>query len=424
MPSLADFDAILFDFGGVVASTASVHAAAWKRLFDEFLESWSEEQRVELAPFDVEADFAAYVDGRPRYECVAAFLRSRGIDLPYGSPDDVPGHRTCCGLGNWRDRYFTEALERVDVEVFDDSVALIDELTAAGKRLAIVSSSESAEALLRRTGLLERFDVCVTGVDAMRLGLPFKPAPDMYLHAADQLGSEPGRTVVLDDAAAGVYAARAGDFGFVIGVDRRDDPELLYVNGADVVLSDLTTLLPIAPADPRRSAADADAVLDRTYGAMVLCLHPEATFDDLGPLRDQLEAAREAALEVVVVVPNPNVVPSAAGDSAAGVQVVAPDGASAAVVAALERFAERGIGPALVLIAGWFAALAVAGNGRPGVTGVGRKAWPRRLARCRRRRCGSAVSCSGWLRSSTTSWNGDRPPASLRWTAIRPGRWS
>jgi trehalose 6-phosphate phosphatase len=357
MPSLADFDAMLFDFGGVVASTAAVHAAAWKRLFDEFLEVWSEEHGVEVAPFDVERDFAAYVDGRPRYECVAAFLRSRGIDLPYGSPDDAPDRRTCCGLGNRRDRCFAEALQRVDVEVFEDSVALIDELRAAGKRLAIVSSSESAEALLRRTGLLERFDVCVTGVDAVRLGLPFKPAPDIYLHAADQLGAEPGRTVVLDDAAAGVHAARVGDFGLVIGVDRRDDRDVLRANGADVVFSDLTTLLPIAPADPRPTAADAEAVLDRTYEAMVLCLHPEATFDDLGPLRDQLEAAREVALDVLVLVADPNVVPSAAGHAAAGVQIVAPDGASAAVVAALERIAERGIGPALVLIAGWVAAL-------------------------------------------------------------------
>jgi HAD superfamily hydrolase (TIGR01509 family) len=353
VPLLADFDAVLFDFGGVVANTAAVHAAAWKQVFDEFLTSWSEEQGVELVPFDVDADFVAYVEGRPRYECVAGFLRSRGIDLPYGSPDDVAGRRTCCGIGNRRDRCFADVVERVDVEVFNDSVALIDELRAAGKRLAVVSASESADALLRRAGMLEHFEVCVTGVDAMRLGLPFKPAPDMYLHAADELGSAVGRTVVLDDAAAGVRAARTGRFGFVIGVDRRDDAEVLRAAGADAVLTDLTTLLPIAPPDVVRGKPDVDALLDRTYEAMVFCLHPEVTFEDLGPLRDQLESAREGGLDVLVVVTDTRVATSAVGDAAASVHVVAPDNVSAAVLAALDRFAERGIGPGLVLVAGW-----------------------------------------------------------------------
>ena len=78
---------------------------------------------------------------------------------------------------------------------------------------------------------------------AARLTLRGKPAPDTFLEAARQLGVEPHRTVVVEDAIAGVQAGRAGGFGLVIGVDRSDDQESLRQNGADIVVTDLGELL-------------------------------------------------------------------------------------------------------------------------------------------------------------------------------------
>jgi trehalose 6-phosphate phosphatase len=251
-PGLGSFDAMLFDLDGVITQTATVHAAAWKRVFDGFLKGWCGAHGQPFRPFDTGTDYVNYVDGMTRYEGVNTFLRSRGIELPYGSPDDSGDEVTTCGLGNRKDRYFGEQLAENSVEVFVDTAQLIDALRRSGKRLAVVSASQNCEAVLRRAGLLDRFDVRVTGVEAARLGLAGKPAPDTFLKAAELLDVEPGQAVVFEDAISGVQAGRSGRFGLVVGVDRRGDPEPLAANGADVVVSDLTVLLPVS-ADGERA---------------------------------------------------------------------------------------------------------------------------------------------------------------------------
>jgi beta-phosphoglucomutase family hydrolase len=234
-----DYDGVLFDLDGVLTRTASVHAAAWKRLFDEFLERHAAESGEAFVPFDAEADYRRYVDGKPRQEGVAAFLAARGLELPTGSPSDLPTMATMHGLGRRKDRYFTEHLERHGVEVYDTSLALARALREQEIRTAVVSSSKNCRAVLETAGIENLFDARVDGLDLERHGLAGKPAPDTFLEAARRLHVEPARTIVVEDAIAGVAAGRAGGFGLVLGVNRAGQSQELRAAGADVVVPDL-----------------------------------------------------------------------------------------------------------------------------------------------------------------------------------------
>ncbi|UCC75198.1 MAG: beta-phosphoglucomutase family hydrolase [Gemmatimonadota bacterium] len=237
--SRADFDAVIFDLDGVVTRTASVHARAWKQTFDEFLARRATGDGESHRPFDLETDYAAHVDGKPRYDGVRDFLAARGIELPEGDPSDGPEMETVCGLGSRKNELYNELLEDVGVEVFEDTVSQIRAWRGMGLKTAIVSSSKNCAAVLQIAGLTDLFDVRVDGVELARLGLKGKPAPDMFLKAAELLGVEPGRAVVFEDAVSGIQAGRAGRFGWVIGVDRVGARETLLENGADNVVSDL-----------------------------------------------------------------------------------------------------------------------------------------------------------------------------------------
>ena len=242
-PDLSQFKALLFDLDGVVTRTATIHAAAWKQLFDDFLERRARDERTGYASLEIATDYVRHVDGRQRYDGVDSFLRGRGIELPWGDPSDRPGTNTVCALGNAKNRHFNEQLERHTVEVFDDTVALIRTARTRGARIAIVSASENCRAILERAGLIELFDAEVTGIEAARLGLAGKPAPDTFLKAAELLNVPPRDAVVFEDAIAGVQAGRAGGFGLVVGVDRGGAGAALLAAGAHVVHTDLRQLL-------------------------------------------------------------------------------------------------------------------------------------------------------------------------------------
>ncbi len=246
---LSHYEALLFDLDGVITRTATVHAAAWKDLFDDFFARWSHDHTVRVEPFQIETDYLQYVDGRPRYDGVAAVLASRGIQLPYGNPDDPPEALTICGLGNAKQRYFVERLGQMGVEVFDDTVELVRAMRAAGRKIAVVSASENCREILQRAQLIDLFDALVTGVEVAELGLRGKPAPDTFIKAAELLETPPAQAVVFEDAIAGVQAGRAGRFGLVVGVDRRGEPGPLAENGADMVSSDLRQFLPRSSGD-------------------------------------------------------------------------------------------------------------------------------------------------------------------------------
>ena len=239
-----DYRAVLFDLDGVLTPTATLHAAAWKRAFDDFLGAWAASTGTTQRPFDMDRDYREYVDGRPRYDGVAAFLASRRIELPWGDAGDEPGFDSVCALGNLKNRLVNEILESEGVTPYPGSVRLLDALRPLDLVLGVVSSSANAGAVLAGAGLADRFDVLVDGVVASELGLRGKPAPDPFLEGARRAGTEPAGAVVVEDAIAGVEAGVAGGFGAVIGVDRHQDPAGFTEAGATVVVSDLEELVP------------------------------------------------------------------------------------------------------------------------------------------------------------------------------------
>ncbi len=235
------FDAVIFDMDGVVTETAHVHAAAWKKMFDNYLVDLAARKGRRYEPFDVATDYTRYVDGKPRYDGVRDFLASRDIELREGSKDDDPDQETVCGLGNRKNRYFNEVLEENGAKSYDSTVRFIKDLKQAGIKTAIISASKNARKVLASAGVADLFDARVDGLDAEEMGLPGKPAPDVFLAAAQKLGTTPRRSVVVEDAQSGVQAGRAGGFGLVIGIDRADQREEL-AKYADVVVADLAAV--------------------------------------------------------------------------------------------------------------------------------------------------------------------------------------
>jgi alpha,alpha-trehalase len=242
-PRLGDLDAVIFDMDGVVTETAVVHSAAWKRLFDEFLEDRARRLGDEFVPFDERGDYHRYVDGKNRYDGVVSFLESRGISIPRGDPDDGPEEETACGLGNRKDQYFVDHLQREGARPYGTTVDLIRRLRARGRGIGLVTASKNAEQVLAAAGVRELFDEKVDGVVVAELGLAGKPDPAMFLEAARRLGVAPGRAAVVEDALAGVEAGHRGDFAVVVGVDRVGQAQALAEAGADVVVDDLGELL-------------------------------------------------------------------------------------------------------------------------------------------------------------------------------------
>ncbi len=233
------FDAVIFDMDGVVTDTAGLHGKAWKEMFDRFLEEHSRKTGVPQEPFDLGRDYLDYVDGKPRFDGVRGFLASRDISLPEGSLEDEPGTGTVYALGNWKNELFGKLLEKEGAVTYPGTVELIHKLHEGGFKTAIISSSKNAETILRSAEALDLFEAKVDGVDSLELGIDGKPAPDIFLSAARELGVNPSRAVVVEDAVSGVQAGRAGEFGLVIGVDRGGNREALLANGADVVVADL-----------------------------------------------------------------------------------------------------------------------------------------------------------------------------------------
>jgi len=223
------FDGVIFDMDGVVTDTASVHAAAWRRMFDEFLGGRTAGPNEDVRRFTPD-DYREYVDGKPRYDGVSAFMAARGIQI---DPDTVRE------LGDRKDGYFHELIASDGVRAYGSTVALIRALSDCGIRTGVISASKNSVAVLAAAGVENLFDVRVDGVVMEGLGLPGKPDPAIFREAARRLDVRPDRAVVVEDALAGVAAGRRGGFGLVVGVDRTGHPDGLSSHGADVVVQDL-----------------------------------------------------------------------------------------------------------------------------------------------------------------------------------------
>lgn len=234
-----DVRACLFDLDGVLTQTATVHAAAWKRAFDEFLRA----RGGTFVQFDVVHDYVRYVDGKPRRDGVVSFLAARGIQLPEGSETDPPAAQTVNGLANRKNEILLQVLREKPAAAYAGSVRYVRAVRDAGIKTAVVSSSKNTREVLASAGIADLFDVRIDGVVAEEQHLAGKPAPDTYLAAARALSVEPARAVVFEDALAGVEAGHAGHFGYVVGVDRAGQAAALREHGADVVVQDLATLI-------------------------------------------------------------------------------------------------------------------------------------------------------------------------------------
>jgi len=234
-----NFEAVIFDLDGVITQTALVHGRAWKKMFDEYLRKREELHGEPYQEFKQKEDYLPYVDGKPRYEGVQSFLQSRGISIPFGTPGDSPELETVCGLGNRKNIAFNEVLDKEGVKVYESTVRLIHELKDAGVRIGVASSSKNCYAVLKAAGLLPLIETRVDGEVSAELGLKGKPEPDIFLTACQNLGADPARSVVVEDAVSGVAAGRKGEFGFVLGIAREDNMNELYDHGADIVVRDL-----------------------------------------------------------------------------------------------------------------------------------------------------------------------------------------
>ena len=236
------YDAVLLDLDGVITDTASLHAACWKQMFDDYLQNRATQRGEAFRPFDIATDYRLYVDGKPRYDGVRDFLISRGIGLPEGSPDDPMQAETVDGLGNRKNDLVNKIIEDKGVEPYQGSVKLLHQLRDQGFKIAVVTSSQNCTAVLKASKLQDYFDLQVDGNMIHDQRLAGKPAPDTYLRAAKLLGVEPSRAVVIEDALSGVEAGSAGGFGLVIGVARKGNADELRRHGAHLVVNDLGEL--------------------------------------------------------------------------------------------------------------------------------------------------------------------------------------
>lgn len=233
LPDLTAYDAVLFDLDGVLTPTAEVHMHAWQTMFEELFDAWN------IAPPYTERDYFDHLDGKKRYDGVAALLRSRDVEVPWGDPSDPPTADTVCGIGNRKNAVFERVLRAEGIVPFAGTMRVLDALAAAGTPVAVVSSSKNAEEVLAAAGIRDRFAVVMDGVIAERDQLASKPAPDVFVEAARMLGVDPARSAAVEDALSGVESAAAGRFGLVVGVDRGAGEQALRDAGAHVVVKDL-----------------------------------------------------------------------------------------------------------------------------------------------------------------------------------------
>lgn len=233
------FEAVVLDMDGVITKTASIHARAWKQLFDEYLK---EKQGEDFKPLDISRDYNEFIDGKPRKDGIVSFLKSRNIDLPEGNPEDEPEKATIHGLAKRKNKIFLSLLEKEGVEVFEDTLEMLEFWKKKGKKLAVISSSRNCENIIETAGLTAIFQERVDGKISEKEHLQGKPAPDIFINAAKKLGTDKKLTIIIEDAISGIEAGKKGDFGLVVGVDRNGKADALLKAGADIVVKKLTEL--------------------------------------------------------------------------------------------------------------------------------------------------------------------------------------
>ncbi|MCK5095066.1 MAG: beta-phosphoglucomutase family hydrolase, partial [Spirochaetes bacterium] len=229
----------VFNLDGVITQTARVHAKAWKKTFDQYLQNLSKKTGKTYKSFTYEDDYIPYVDGKPRYQGVKSFLESRDIEIPYGEPADPPGTDTICGVGNRKNEFFRAIVSEEGAVIYETSVAFVKDLLNRGVKVGIASSSMNCRFILDTSGLADLFETFVDGVMSKEFGLKGKPQPDIFLVAANNMGLHPNECFIVEDAITGVEAGKNGNFALVLGLARSGNAEVLKQHGADIVVEDI-----------------------------------------------------------------------------------------------------------------------------------------------------------------------------------------
>ncbi len=234
--------AAIFDLDGVITKTAEQHTRAWKLAFDEYNSRRKKEGKEPFQPFSPKEDYKRFIDGIPRYDGVYNFLQSRGIDLPRGTRDDDQDEETICGIGNLKNNIYQNLISEEGVQVLEKNVERIKAWKEEGIKTAVISSSKNCQKILELTGVSDLFEVRVDGITSEEKNIPGKPAPDIFLTAAKELGVTPQEALIVEDAQAGIEAGRKGNFRLVIGIKNASNEKELLDKGADRVVDNLQEL--------------------------------------------------------------------------------------------------------------------------------------------------------------------------------------
>ena len=241
-----DVDACVFELEGVLTGASSIHAAAWAETFQGLLLARAEldgERLGPYAPFNPRTDYDTFIQGRPRIEGVRAFLASRGIRLPEGSPGDPPTAETVNGLAQRKNLALLRRLAGDGVQAHAGARHYLEALREAGLHAAVVSASANTSAILARAGLDRLVDVRIDGTTIASERLQTWPAPDVLLAACEALDVPPRRAAAFETIRTGVAAGHRAGFAEVVAVERHGGSEAMRRSGADLVVRDLDELL-------------------------------------------------------------------------------------------------------------------------------------------------------------------------------------
>lgn len=235
--------ACVFDLEGVLVASVILHRDAWTQTFDEFTIAQRSVVGGSVDPFDPDDEYLRYIDGRPRLEGVRAFLESRGITLRVGDASDSPGYGTMHALANRKNELLRRRIELVGVRAYEGAWQYLEVAREAGVHTVVVSASANTRTILEQAGLDEVVEACIDGNRIVAERLRASPAPDRLLAACEQVTTGPDHTAVFETTSAGIAAAHAGHFAFVVGIRRTPSTDDLRRDGADLVVPDLAELL-------------------------------------------------------------------------------------------------------------------------------------------------------------------------------------